>query len=256
MRKNDVMKLAKSVWKGVNKHSPQILTGIGVAGMWTAVVLTNQAATKAEKLINRKKQEKGTQLTVVETVQAGWKPYVPAVVTGVASTVCLIGSCSVSTRRTAALATAYKLSETALAEFKEKAIETVGEKKVKEIKERIVEDKLASDPVTNSEVMGTGRGNTLCYDTISGRYFTSDIESIRKAVNLVNRQLTYDMYISLTEFYGEIGLTSTKISDEIGWNLDDGLLEVDFTSKIADDGRPCLVMDYNIAPRYDFSRLY
>lgn len=256
MNKSNVMRFAKDLWKGVNKHSPQILTGIGVAGMITTTVLAVKATPKAMRLIERKKQEKFAPLTPMETVKAGWKPYAPAVVTGVASTVCLIGSCSVSTRRTAALATAYKLSETALSEFKEKAIETVGEKKVKEIKDKIAEDKLSKNPVSSSEVIVTEKGNTLCYDTISGRYFFSDIDHIKKAVNRVNRQLTYDMYISLTEFYGEIGLTQTKISDEIGWNLDDGLLEVDFSSKLSDDGRPCLVMDYNIAPRYDFSRLY
>ena len=65
-----------------------------------------------------------------------------------------------------------------------------------------------------------------------------------------------EMYISLTEFYNEIGLEPTKISDDLGWDLDDGLIELDISSQITDDGRPCIVIDYLVAPRYDYSKLY
>ena len=256
MSKIDLMKMTKSLWREVGKQSPQLLTGIGIAGMITTTVLAVKATPKALQLIDSEKVKKGRfELAPTEMVKVAWKPYVPAIVTGVVSTVCLIGSCSVSTRRTAAIATAYKLSETALAEFREKAVEVVGEKKVKEIKEKITEDKMIKDPVSKKEVIIAG-GNTLCYDSISGRYFRSDIETIKKAVNEINRQMTYDMYVSLTEFYNELGLEPTSISDEIGWNLDDGLVEMNYTSKLADDGTPCLSLEYNIAPRYDFSRLF
>lgn len=256
MSKIDLMKMTKSLWREVGKQSPQLLTGIGIAGMITTTVLAVKATPKALRLMDSEKVKKGRfELTPTETVKVAWKPYVPAIVTGVVSTICLVSSCSVSTRRTAAIATAYKLSETALAEFREKAVEVVGEKKVKEIKEKIVEDKMIKDPVSKKGVIIAG-GNTLCYDSISGRYFNSDIETIKKAVNEINRQMTYDMYVSLTEFYNEIGLEPTSISDEIGWNLDDGLVEMNYTSKLADDGTPCLSLEYNIAPRYDFSRLF
>ena len=90
---------------------------------------------------------------------------------------------------------------------------------------------------------------------ISGRYFKSDIETIKKAVNELNRRMLLDMYISLSEFYDEIGLEHIALSDELGWNIDDGLMEIDFSSQLADDGTPCVVIDYHLAPKYDFNKL-
>ena len=262
MKKADVLKLVKVVKHGVKKKTPEILTGIGIAGMVTTVVLSVRATPKAMELIEQKELENAERdntdiqkLTPVETIKVAWKPYVPALLTGLGSTACLIGGISVSARRTAALATAYKISETALSEYKEKMIEVVGEKKAKEIKEKINSDKIENNPVTKSNVIITGKGDTLCCDLAFNQYFRSDIEKIKKAVNEINRQLTYDMYVSLNEFYDELGIPHIPIGDELGWNLDNGLVEVSFGSQIADDGTPCITMEYNIGPRYDYSKL-
>lgn len=259
MKKADVLKLVKVVKSGVERKAPEILTGIGIAGMATTIVLAVKATPKAMELIEQRELEIAERddtdirnLTAIETVKTAWKPYVPALLTGLGSTACLIGGISVSARRTAALATAYKISETALSEYKEKMIEVVGEKKAQAIKEKIDGEKLEKDPVSKREVIITEKGNTLCYDMLSGRYFKSDIEKIKKAVNEINRQLTYDFYVSLNEFYDELGLPDTKLGGELGWNLDDGLVEPSFSSQIADDGTPCIVLDYNVAPRYNY----
>ena len=103
-----------------------------------------------------------------------------------------------------------------------------------------------------------GKGDTNCYDVISGRYFRSDKETIRKVVNDLNYRLTTGMeeYISLSEFYDEIGLSHTSTSDEIGWNiLTDGQIEVEFRATVADNDEPCLMLDYQVSPRYDFTKL-
>lgn len=261
MKKADVMKLLKVVKRSVEKRTPEILTGIGIAGMATTVVLAVRATPKAMELIELKQCENAGEmgdiekLTPMETLKVAWKPYIPALLTGLGSTACLIGGISVSARRTAALATAYKISETALSEYKEKMVEAIGEKKVKAIKEKIDSEKMEKDPVSKSEVIITEKGNTLCYDALSGRYFKSDIEKIKKVVNEINRQLIYDMYVSLNEFYDELGLPNTKLGGELGWSLEDGLVEPSFSSQIADDGTPCIVLDYNVAPRYDYYKL-
>ena len=105
------------------------------------------------------------------------------------------------------------------------------------------------------EVIITEKGNTLCYDAISGRYFKGDIDKIKKAEYELNRQMRDEMYISLNDFYYEIGLDNIKIGDELGWNIDDGYIDLSFSSQLASDGTPCLVIDYSIAPRYNFGEL-
>ena len=244
----------KAARNTASKHSPEILTGIGIAGMITTTVLAVKATPKALKLMDDARYDKEEDLTVPEKVKVTWKCYIPATLLGLASVGCLIGANSVNLRKKAALATAYKLSETALAEYKEKVIETVGEEKAKDIRSAIAKDKMEKNPVTKSEVIITDKGESLFCDSISGRYFKSDMNTIEKAVNTINRRLLNEMSVSLTEFYSEIGLSPTSLSEELGWNMNDGQIEIDFSSQITDDGRPCIYIEYEIAPRYDYHK--
>lgn len=262
MVKLKVAEIAKSVRTGFVKHSPEILTGIGIAGMITTTILAVRATPKAMTLLqNAKAVEEDLETHYVKIpelkpwdyVRVCWKPYIPAAVTGVLSIACLIGASATSVRRNAALAAAYTLSDTALREYREKVIETIGEKKERDIREKVAEDKIKKDPVSKNEVIITERGNTLCYDSISGRYFRSDIDRIKKAENKLNKQMLSDMYVSLNDFYDELDLDHTSVGYDLGWNLDDGLVEIDYTSRIADDGNPCLVINYRVAPKYNFS---
>ena len=260
MDKQNVVNFFKGFKGSVVKHGPEILTGIGIAGMITTTILAVKATPKALEKIEEKKNELNVNiLTRKETLQAAWKPYIPAVVTGIASTACLIGATSVSARRTAALTTAYQLSTTALNEYKEKVVETIGEKKEQTIREKIAQDKVDKQPASKSEVFVAAPGGVLFLEPVSNRYFTSDIETIRKTVNDLNYRLTSGMeeYISLSEFYDEIGLSHTSVSDDLGWNIGkDGQISIDFPVTKTDDGRPCLMLDYMVSPRFDFHKLY
>ena len=64
-----------------------------------------------------------------------------------------------------------------------------------------------------------------------------------------------EMYISLNEFFDELGLDHSSIGDDLGWNLDSGLIDLDFSSQIADDGTPCIVVNYQVKPKYGYSSL-
>ena len=58
MDKSTVARLIKSAQTTLSKHSPEILTGIGIAGMVTTVVLAVKATPKALQLIEEKKRLK------------------------------------------------------------------------------------------------------------------------------------------------------------------------------------------------------
>lgn len=252
MNKVNIAKILKNAKLFADKHSPEILTGIGIAGMITTTVLAVRETPKALRLLEDARYEKGEALTAGEKVKACWKCYIPAAVTGVASTACLIGASSVSARRTAALAAAYQISETALSEYREKVIETIGEKKEELVRDKVDKERLEKNPVNTSAVIITDNGNTLCYESLSGQYFKSDIDKIRKAVNELNRRMTYETYVSLSELYDELDIPHTVMSDDLGWNLDGGLIDVDFGSQLAKDGTPCVVVRYATRPKYDY----
>lgn len=255
MKKPKLSSISKGIRGAITKHSPEILTGIGIAGMITTTIMAVRATPKALILIEERKEEIDVdKLTPVELIKTTWKCYIPAAITGSLSIICLIGASSVNARRNAALATAYTLSESALKEYQEKVIETIGEKKEQTVRDAIAKDKIDKNPVSSREVIITEKGNTLCYDAISGRYFKSDIDKIKKAENELNRRMRDEMYISLNEFYYEIGLNPIKIGDDLGWNIDHGYIELNFSSQLTDDGNPCLVIDYQLAPRYEYNR--
>lgn len=241
----------------VSKHGPEILTGIGIAGMVTTTILAVKATPKALIIIEEKKRVKHVdKLTPIETVKVAWKCYIPAAVTCGVSMACLIGASTVNAKRNAALATAYHLTNTALSEYREAVVETIGEKKEKTVKDKVAEKQLEKQPVTKSEIIITNGGDTLCFEPTSGRYFKSTIEKIRKAVNNLNEQMIHDIfgYVSLNDFYDELALDHTDIGDDLGWNIEDGQIKIDFSSQIADDGTPCVVIDYENRPTYGYDR--
>ncbi len=253
MKKDGLLKMIKGIQRSLKKHSPAILTGIGIAGMITTTVIAVKATPKALALIEEKKQNnKAEKLTMTETVKTAWKCYIPAAVTGTVSIVCLIGAGSVNYRRNAALAAAYSLSESALKEYRGKVVEMVGDKKEQKIRDEVAKDKVERNPVRNKEVIITEKGDTLCYDTISGRYFKSDIDKIEKSVNKLNRMMITEMYISLNDLYYELGLDGVLIGDELGWNIESDLIDISFSSQLANDGTPCLVIDYKTVPKYRY----
>lgn len=259
MNKPNMGALFKDVKMAVSKHSPEILTGLGIAGMITTTVLAVKATPKALDLIAQAEDEKsdngnGEALTTVEVVKVAWKPYIPAAVTCVTSAACLIGASSVNVKRNAALATAYNLAATSLSEFKEATREVVGEKKEQLIRNKVAEERVNKEPPNQSAIIVSGKGNTRCFDTITKQRFTSDIEAIKKIVNELNRKMVNgEDYISLNEFYYELGLDEVSIGDELGWNVTRGLIEVDFSAQLDTDGVPCIVLDYTVAPKRGYN---
>lgn len=253
MIKPNFQLLAKTLKTTAIKHSPEILTGIGITGMIFAIVLAVRATPKAMELLDDKRDElEKDDLTAVETVQTTWKCYIPSAATALLSSVCIIGANSVHLKRYAALSAACTMAETSLREYQDKVLENVGEKKEKEVRDALAKDAINRNPVKESEILVTGKGETLCYDSLSGRYFKSDIEKIRKAVNEINRRMLSENSMTLNDFYDEIGLPTIGIGESVGWDIQKGYIEPVFSSQLTEDGIPCLVISFRNPPTYEF----
>lgn len=240
----------------IGKHSPEILTGIGIMGMISSTILAVKATPKAMELIKLKKKElETTELKPVEVVKTAWKPYIPAVGLSIASISCIVGASTINYKRNAALASAYAITERTLIRYRDKVVETLGEKGEKKIREEIAQDQVTEKKTSQSAILMTNKGNTLLMDTYSGRYFRSDLDEIRKVVNKLNRDLIYENYIPLNDFYYEIGLDNVKNGSLVGWNLAQGLIEPIFTTCLAENDEPCVVMDFKVEPKYDYDKL-
>ena len=260
MNKHALTKFAKDMRLSLSRHSPEILMGIGIAGMITTTVLAVKATPKALQLMESKKIELEVEtLAPVDVVKTTWTCYVPAAISGAVSIACIIGSNSVNAKRNAALATAYKLSETALTEYRDKVVETIGEKKEKTVRDKVSEEQIKNNPVSKTEVIVTGKGKTLFFEPLSSRYFYSDLELIRKAANNLNWKINtdpFDVSVTVNDFYAEIGLPSTATGDSLVWNLGTGMIDIYPSAQMAEedsehDGEPCIVLNYSSPPRYE-----
>ena len=249
--KRAIKRTLKEVEQLAKKHSPVILTGCGVAGFVTTVIFAVKATPKAEKAIECAQSYKEEKLSKTEVVKAAWKFYIPTVAMGAVSTACVIGGQSVSLRRSATLAGLYSLSEAKLKDYQDAIVETVGEKKASTIEDKIDEKSLVNHPVDEEKIILTGKGTTLFFEPMTGRYFRSDPEYVRHCVNDINQSITLgDGSASLNDFFFYLGLDEATLAEGVGWTTE-RLLEINaFGSQVASNDEPCLVLRYKCDPKY------
>ena len=251
-------KLVKKIGNETVKRSPGILAGLGVIGMFTAIGMAIHATPKALVVLEAEAGNRGVEpgeLKPIDTVKTVGVYYIPTLATAVLSTFLIFEGFSISNKRHAALAAAYGLSEAALKDFQDKLVEVDGEKKLDKVRKAIAKDQVEKHPVENTEIVLTGNGETLCYEPLSGRYFKSDIDKIKQAVNRTNSYLVREGIISLNDFYYELGLDGTSIGRDIGWELSqDDLIDLDFTATLTSDNTPCLAIGYRNKPRYEYDK--
>ena len=247
---------ARRAGKLAADNSPAILTAIGVTGTLTTAYLTGKATFKAAEVIAENEHEFGNGLSFQmgsrDKVELVWKLYIPAASTAVLTVGAIVFANRIGTRRAAALAAAYSISERAIEEYKAKVVERMGVTKEQAVRDEIAQDRVKRNPVSR-EVIVTGKGEVLFYESFTGRYFTSTIQAMDSAVNEINAQIISDNYAALTDFYYKIGLAKTSMSDEVGWSAPT-LLKVQYSTTIAEDERPCIVIDFEAGPIRDYDR--
>ena len=228
------------------QNSPEILTAFGVSGVLATAYLAGRAGFQAAYVVdwdetNNGKIEDRKERLIART-RLTWKLYIPAAITGVTTVACVVGASKANSKRTAAAVTAYSLTEKAFNEYRDKVIEEIGAPKEEKIR-----DKLAQDRVNKTDqktIIITGKGDVLCCELHTGRYFKSDMETLRKAQNDINAKINSERYVPLDEFYYIIDIPFTTQSNRLGWDSDK-LMELVFSTTFAPDDTPCLAFEYN-----------
>jgi hypothetical protein len=235
-------------------NSPAFLTAIGVMGTITTAYLTGRATYKAAEIIYQneggfyKPVDTGFAL-LQERTKLVWTLYIPPVTSGLVTIICIVGANRVGTRRAAAMAAAYSLSERAFTEYREKVVEKIGTNKERAVRDAVAQDQVTKNP--NGNLIVVGGGEVLCYESYTGRYFTSNMESLRSAQNDINATLLNDGYASLSDLYDILHIPHTDISDDLGWKHNN-LLEMVFSTTMSDDNRPCISVTYRVEPIHNY----
>lgn len=246
---------------GLSAHSPEIFTGVGIAGMLSGTALAVKATPKAMALIEERCKEEGVdELSFFEKVKTVWKCYLPAAITSLLSSGCILSGLSVNLRRNAGLAVATSVAETTLREYRSKIREIVGEEKEKEVMAEAAKERAEKAPVdiprSEKKVILTGLGNTLCLDSLTGVYFKCDVSKIDRAVNTFNKELRDETFKELNDFYTNICLPPCEMGKLMGVFIDRGYLDVSYASCLTDDNEPVLVLTYDLYPIISYNEYH
>ena len=234
------MNKINNIEKILRKNAPDLLLTVGVCSLIGSTIMAVKSTPKANRILEEKKDS-----TKIEKLKSVAPCYASSALLACAGTASIICSRNITKNRFTAMATAYTVTSSTLRSFKKNLEEVVEPEKVKIIKSKVANDNLKESkndiPINNDEDK-----KPLFFDSTSGRYFRSTINDIDRAVNELNKQMMNDMCIRLNDFYNEIGLDRIKIGEDLGWNIDKGLIEVRYDSTIADNDEPCIVLDYEL----------
>lgn len=283
---NTVQNGVKSTLNFVKKNSPHIMTGTAVVGVALTSFFAVKGVIRAKDIIKEEKErrkekllkdcketnmypendnmppaeliEQQTTLTKKEMFKMVWKPLVPMAVTGATTIGCIIGSDVVNTGRNAALMAVATASSKALEEYQKNNIDLFGEKNHQKIIDKEAEDLVQNNEnLKEGKIIETGKGTTIILDGWTGNPIRSSRDAIDKAVNSLNYEiynnhsLFYDGFLSLNDFYDEIGVVQSYFKpqngERIGWNKRHPIT-LEYSSTLLDGDTPVLVFKFKNEP--------
>lgn len=240
-----IKNVIKDTKNSVVKHSPEILTGMGLAGMVGGTVMAVKATPKAIDIL----ENLDNDATYYDEAKAIGPVYLPSIVTMAVSMGLIVASDCIQYKRLASLTSLCAVGERAYKELTD-AIDKLPEKKKIEVQEKAAQQQLDNNPVGN--IFNTGHGEDLYFDPWSGRYFYCCETFLDTVINTVNNRLNHEGDVCLNDIYYELGLPECELGDMAGWKVERGLFNKRLTPGIATNGKPCLVLNYDLPPSMDY----
>lgn len=230
-----------------HKHLPSVLTGLSLGGLVVTVYLAIKDTEKQLKSFYLNEEIRNRPLTDLERIRIFFKYYTPTLYAGTLTAFLMTSAHIVQVRREALITTTYLLTDQRFRDYRTAVIETVSKKQLSKITEQQDTAQMSKTEPTK-ELLIVGSSESVLFDTLSGRYFKGEIEKIRAAFNKFNEELLTDMEKTLNELYDLMGLEATRSGEVLGWNVENGLLEVSFMARIAHD-KPCIALHYTPEPQ-------
>lgn len=194
----------------MKKNAPTIITSIGGVGVVSTAVMAAKATPKAMLVLEEAETAKGEELTRFEKVKIAGPVYIPTMLMGAATIVCIFGANTLNQRNQAALTSAYAMVSNSYQEYKKKVVELYGEDGEVRVVQEVAKDKYDGETAT--------RDTELFYDEFSGRFFNSTVESVQRAEYMINRDLVMQDWATVNDFYGYLNVPHVDGGDTIGWS--------------------------------------
>ena len=253
--KNKVMNMVNNSKNAVQKHSPEILAGVGVVGVVASTVMACKATMKLNDILEESKEtrdkikevennpvyedkytpedaKKDLTINYMQTSMKIAKLYAPAVLLGSASLGCLLASNDILRKRNAALSAAYMTVDKGFKEYRQRVAERFGEEVEKEIRYNIKAEEIETTVVNEdgSEVTIKETVKTMDPNLYSdyARFFDEynpnwqndpeyNLMFLKSQQQYANDLLIARGRLFLNEVYDMLGMERSKAGQVVGW---------------------------------------
>ena len=253
--KEKMIRIYNNTKNGVQKHSPEILAGVGVVGVVASTVMACKATMKLNDILEESKEtrdkirevesnpryeeqyshedaKKDLVINYTQTAMKVAKLYAPAVILGSASLGCLLASNDILRKRNAALSAAYMTVDKSFKEYRQRVVDRFGEEVEKEIRYNIKAEEITSTVVAEdgSETTITETVKTMDPNLYSdyakffdeaSPYWQKDPEYnfmfLKSQQQYANDLLKARGRLFLNEVYEMLGIDKTKAGQIVGW---------------------------------------
>ena len=253
--KEKMMNIFNNSRNMVQKHSPEILAGVGVVGVVASGVMACKATLKLNDILDECKEtrdkikeveenpefedryssedaKKDLTVNYMQTSMKIAKLYAPAVLLCSASLGCLLASNDILRKRNAALSAAYMTVDKGFKEYRQRVAERFGEEVEKEIRYNIKAQEIETTVVNEdgSEAVVKETVNVMDPNLYSdyakffdeaSPYWQNDPEYnlmfLKAQQQYANDLLKSRGRLFLNEVYEMLGIDKTKAGQIVGW---------------------------------------
>ena len=253
--KEKMINLFNNTKNGVQKHSPEILAGVGVVGTVASAVMACKATLKLNDILDDCKEtrdkikaveadpkyqneytpedaKKDLTVNYTQTAVKIAKLYAPAVILGSASLGCLLASNDILRKRNAALSAAYMTVDKSFKEYRSRVAERFGEEVEKEIRYNIkaqeIETIVANEDGSETVVMEEAKVMDPNLYSDYARFFDEanpnwqndpeyNLMFLKSQQQYANDLLKSRGRLFLNEVYDMLGIDRSKAGQVVGW---------------------------------------
>ena len=237
-------------------YKPDILTGIGIAGVFITAYLSAKAA------IKYKEETEGKDLETKEKAVTAVKCFAGAAAVATGTALVIYRSNDLSKAYLTEAYGMYKSAQRRLdnqtAAIKETVPEEVQEDIQKKTDEKTVSEAIYTVP-SNIFIEDTGTGDDIFYDTFSDRYFKMSKEQFLFGRYEFNRTYQLKGSVNFNYLYRLWGVKESQFGEIIGWNeyymsgeWDTVWIDIDCRKIKTAKGDTMYLIDYYIPPKWEY----
>lgn len=253
------------------KASPNVLLGVGIAGMVGSTVLACRATLKMETIVDEAQGKLNTAKTLVHTdysdkdrqrdisliyYQSGIKilgAYAPAIIVGGLAIYALTSSHNILTKRNVALTAAYGALEKGFNQYRARVVDKYGEEQDRDFRygTREVEIVDPNDAKKKKTVTRVGPDDPSIYARFFDPFSPSwqrepeyNLFFLKCQQNYSNDLLRSRGHVFLNEVYDMLGIPRSKAGAVVGWILSENGDTDNFINFGVFDGRTDAARDF------------